>query len=410
MTGGFGILRAPETVLFGEGMLAGLVDQIERFGSNVLICTDPIVARFPAVEATVKSIEAVCDRVSVFSETEPELPVSCVHACLDAFPNYMPDVVVGLGGGSSLDLAKLVSLALRHGRNLSKFYGENLVPGPIVPVIAVPTTSGTGSEVTPVAVLDDQARELKVGISSRYMIPSVAVVDPELSVSCPPGLTAASGADAMTHAIEALTAIKRTPAAHLETESVFVGKNDLSDIFALEAIYLISRNLQRSVDDGKDIKARSAMARGSLLAGLAFGAAGTAAAHAIQYPIGAQTKTPHGLGVAALMPYVMAYNRRHCTEDYARLGAAMGASAGSEEHLAEMAIDMVAELFAWAGIPKSIKELGVRHDQIEWIVDHSLLPARLVNNNPRPLDRAGIYEIVSNAMTGTLTHRNEALA
>ncbi|MEM6713163.1 MAG: iron-containing alcohol dehydrogenase [Pseudomonadota bacterium] len=405
-----GVLRSPETVLFAEGALNVLPEQIEKFGSKVLVCTDAVVADFPAVLEILSAMRAKDIEVAVYSETTPELPISCVHDCIEKQSDFTPDVVVGLGGGSSIDLAKLVALALRHGRELSNFYGENLVPGPTVPIIAVPTTAGTGSEATPVAVLDDQGRELKVGISSRYLIPRVALVDPSLTLSCPAVLTAASGADAMTHAIEAFTAIKRDPDPGLETSGVFVGKNDLSDMFALEAVGLISRNLETAVFEGANPDARNAMAKGSLLAGLSFGSAGTAAAHAIQYPIGAQTKTPHGLGVAALMPYVMAFNRSHCTTEYAVLAQVMGAGGGSSETLADQAVEMVAGLFANVGIPKTLPELGVTADQLEWIIDRSLLPARLVNNNPRPLDRDGIKEIVTNAMSGTLTIRRKETA
>ncbi|MEO1285417.1 MAG: iron-containing alcohol dehydrogenase, partial [Pseudomonadota bacterium] len=214
----------------------------------------------------------------------------------------------------------------------------------------------------------------------------------------------------MTHAIEAFTAIKRDPDPGLETAGVFVGKNDLSDMFALEAVRLISRNLETAVLEGANADARNAMAKGSLLAGLSFGSAGTAAAHAIQYPIGAQTKTPHGLGVAALMPYVMAFNRSHCTAEYAELAQAMGAGAGSSDLMADQAVEMVADLFSRVGIPKTLPELGVTPDQLDWIIDRSLLPARLVNNNPRPLDRDGIEEIVTNAMSGTLTLRRKETA
>ena len=343
----------------------------------------------------------------VFEDTAPELPVDCVHDCMDRQEGFVPDVVIGIGGGSCVDLAKLVALALRHGRELDQFYGENLVPSATIPVIAVPTTAGTGSEATPVAVLDDKSRELKVGISSRFLVPKIALVDPALTATCPAGLSAASGADALTHAIEAFTAVQREPSSDLEAAQVFVGKNDLSDQFAREAITLISDNLETVVKDGANLGARNRMAYGAMLAGMAFGAAGTSAAHAIQYPIGALTKTAHGLGVAALMPYVMAYNRPSCTTEFAQIATAMGFESGTESERADRAVFRVAELFAAVGIPKTLPELGVTKDQLDWIVDHSLLPARLVNNNPRPLERQGIQEIVNDAMTGEINLRSE---
>ena len=402
-----GVLRPPETVLFGDGMIDALPEMAGRFGDKILICTDKIVSAFSVVSSIIDQMRAGGATVVVFEDTAPELPVDCVHDCMDRQEGFVPDVVIGIGGGSCVDLAKLVALALRHGRELDQFYGENLVPSATIPVIAVPTTAGTGSEVTPVAVLDDKSRELKVGISSRFLVPKIALVDPALTATCPAGLSAASGADALTHAIEAFTAVQREPASDLEAAQVFVGKNDLSDLFAREAITLISDNLETVVKDGANLGARNRMAYGAMLAGMAFGAAGTSAAHAIQYPIGALTKTAHGLGVAALMPYVMAYNRPSCTTEFAQIATAMGVVSGTESERADRAVFRVAELFAAVGIPKTLPELGVTKDQLDWIVDRSLLPARLVNNNPRPLERQGIQEIVNDAMTGEINLRSE---
>ncbi len=402
-----GVLRPPETVLFGDGMIDALPEMAGRFGDKILICTDKIVSAFSVVSSIIDQMRAGGATVVVFEDTAPELPVDCVHDCMDRQEGFVPDVVIGIGGGSCVDLAKLVALALRHGRELDQFYGENLVPSATIPVIAVPTTAGTGSEATPVAVLDDKSRELKVGISSRFLVPKIALVDPALTATCPAGLSAASGADALTHAIEAFTAVQREPSSDLEAAQVFVGKNDLSDQFAREAITLISDNLETVVKDGANLGARNRMAYGAMLAGMAFGAAGTSAAHAIQYPIGALTKTAHGLGVAALMPYVMAYNRPSCTTEFAQIATAMGFESGTESERADRAVFRVAELFAAVGIPKTLPELGVTKDQLDWIVDHSLLPARLVNNNPRPLERQGIQEIVNDAMTGEINLRSE---
>src|SRR5690606_21603860 len=170
------------------------------------------------------------------------------------------------------------------------------VPGPIMPLIAVPTTAGTGSEVTPVAVLSDSERTLKVGISSPFLIPTWSVCDPELTFSCPAALTAIAGADALTHAIEAFTAVRRDPVPSIAQERVFVGKNTMSDHFALSAITLLWEGLEAACEDNTDRSAREKVMLGATMAGLAFGVAGTAAAHAIQYPVGALTHTAHGLG------------------------------------------------------------------------------------------------------------------
>ena len=235
--------------------------------------------------------------------------VDTVGVCVEEARSFMPDMVIGIGGGSCLDFAKCAALLLSHGGKLQDYYGEFKVPGPILPVIAVPTTAGTGSEVTPVAVISDPDRTLKIGISSPHLIAAAAICDPELTMTCPPGLTAIAGADALTHAIEAFTAVRRGADSDLPQQHVFIGKSALTDHFALLAIKLLGRSLEKAYRDGADEDARADVMMGALAAGCAFGTAGTAAAHAVQYPVGALTHTPHGLGVATMLPYVMKYNR-----------------------------------------------------------------------------------------------------
>jgi alcohol dehydrogenase len=346
------------------------------------------------------ALESAGVRVQVFDRTQPDLPVEGVYECVAAHRAFQPDTIVGLGGGSCLDMAKLVSLLLAHGGEAADYYGEYKVPGPTIPVIALPTTSGTGSEVTPVAVLADSARDLKVGVSSPHLIPHTAICDPELTLTCPRGLTAIAGADALTHAIEALTAVRRSPDPDIAQTRVFVGKNAFSDQQALIAIRALASYLPRAVEDGSDLHARGQVMAAALAAGLAFGVAGTAAAHAIQYPIGALTHTAHGAGVATLMPYVMDFNAPACAADYADISRAMGDTETDPGRLAANAPRHVYELFARIGIPATLEGLGVRADQLDWIAGQSLLAARLVTNNPRPLDQAGIAAIVAAAHAG----------
>jgi alcohol dehydrogenase class IV len=298
-----------------------------------------------------------------------------------------------------MDMAKCVALLLKHGGSLRDYYGENKIPGPVHPVIAVPTTAGTGSEVTPVAVVADTERGTKVGISSPYLIPMAAVCDPELTLSCPPGLTACSGADALTHAVESFTAAARTVTPELTVKNVFVGKNVLSDTFGLLAIKNIFQALPTAVKDGKNIKAREQMMLASLAAGCAFGAAGTAAAHAIQYPVGNETHTPHGVGVALLLPYVMEFNRPNCVAVFAEIARAIGLS-GDDEELSHALIDEVAKLLKVVGIPVTLKELGLPEDKQDWTAESAIGAARLVNNNPRKLDVDAMKAITRAAFSG----------
>ena len=400
MTLHFGAMRAPDSLLFGTGQRRSIGLAATSLGKSALVCTDRRFAATSEMAEMVSILERTGIAVQVFADTEAELPIDGIETCAVQFRDLSPDMVIGIGGGSCLDLAKLVSLLLTHGGDLSRYYGEQKVPGPIRPVIAVPTTAGTGSEVTPVAVLGDRRRELKVGISSPYLIPAIAICDPELTVTAPPSLSAIAGADAMTHAIEAVSAVRHPVTPELGFRRVFVGKNEISDYNALHAIHLISRSLPIVVGNGSDLQARSDLMLGSTVAGLAFGVAGTAAAHAIQYPVGALTKTAHGLGVAALMPYVMEFNRPACCESFAAIARAMGAEGRDETALADHAVAMVRDLFRTIGIPLTLAELGVTKDKIEWIAEKTLLSTRLVQNNPVPLTRKAALEITHRAFRG----------
>lgn len=382
----FGTFRSPNAVYFGAGQRAMLGRVVASFGSRTLICTDERLAGDPVFRAMVEDIEAAGVHVSVFGRTIADLPLACIDDAVAGARAARPDSIVAIGGGSCLDLAKTTALVHTHGGRPQDYYGEFKVPGAVIPVIAVPTTSGTGSEVTPVAVLSDPDRTLKVGISDPRLIPAVAICDPELTLSCPPSLTAVAGADALTHGIESFTAIRRDEGADLPLERVFVGKNIISDHHALEAIRLISGALEGAVADGSRLDLRARLMYGAMLAGHAFANAGNAAAHALQYPVGALTHTAHGIGVAALMPYVMRYNLPACRDDYARIAMAMGVPLqGDAATMAEAGIDAVATLFAAVGIPRTLAELGFEEERIGWAAEQAMTAARLVHNNPVPL-------------------------
>ncbi len=314
----FGLLRLPASIVFGSGQRAVAAATVARLGSRALVCTDARLGREPVFHTLLAELAQAGVTTKVFDRTQPDLPISSIDDCLAEVAGFKPDVVIGIGGGSCMDLAKAVTLLITHGGRPEDYYGENKVPGPLLPIIAIPTTAGTGSEVTPVAVLSDTARNTKIGISSPYLIPRVAICDPELTVTCPPSITAVSGADALTHAVESFTAAARALTPRLSLDNVFVGKNVLSDQFALLAITSIWSSLHRAYVDGTDIEAREHMMLASLAAGCSFGTAGTAAAHAIQYPVGNDTHTAHGAGVALLLPYVMEYNRPESVERVCR--------------------------------------------------------------------------------------------
>ena len=399
-----GVTRSPSNIIFGEGQIKALGKITANIGKKALICTDERFAGLAIMQDILADLQANGVDVAVFKDTEAELPLDGILKCVADHQSFAPEVVIGLGGGSCLDLAKLVSLKLTYDQPLSDFYGEFQVPGPIIPVIAVPTTSGTGSEATPVAVLADPERATKIGVSSPELIPHTAICDPALTVSCPPMLTAISGVDAMAHALESYTSTRHASTPDIAMERVFVGKNAFSDMMALSAIKTIFTHLRTAVNNGDDMEARSAVMLGATLGGWAFGSGGTGAAHAIQYPVGAETKTPHGLGIGILLPYVIEYNLPSAEQDYATIARELDLadSTTSDKDAALAFLAGVRQLCADVGIPKTLKDIGVNvaPDNIDQLADMSLMAKRLVDNNPHTFDKAGALSIINKAIQG----------
>lgn len=398
----FGALRLPREILFGSGQRQALGTVAAKAGRRALICTDERFAATASFAEMVSDLRAHGLEVWIYDRVLPDVPSETVGACVEAARSFDPDLVIGIGGGSCLDMAKCAALLLSHGGALSDYYGEFKVPGPVLPVIAVPTTAGTGSEVTPVAVIADPVRTLKVGISSPHLIATAAICDPDLTMTCPAGLTAVAGADALTHAIEALTAIHREGDANLPQQHVFIGKSALTDHFALLAIRLLGRSLETAVKDGSNAAARADVMLAAMAAGCAFGTAGTAAAHAIQYPVGAVTHTAHGLGVACVLPYVMTYNRDACLPEMAEVGKALGLAGDDTATLAQGAIDRVAAVFAAIGIAPTLAELGLAENRLDWTAEQAFGIDRLIKNNPRPFDLSGMKRLIRAAYDGHL--------
>ncbi|MBZ9938396.1 iron-containing alcohol dehydrogenase [Mesorhizobium sp. BR1-1-16] len=400
----FAALRLPREILFGTGQRHALPTVAARLGKRALICTDSRLAATDMFGEILSQLEAAGIAVMVHDRVQPDVPRDTVAVCAEEARAFHPDMVIGIGGGSCLDMAKCAALLLSHGGVLQDYYGEFKVPAPVLPIIAVPTTAGTGSEVTPVAVISDPDRTLKVGISSPYLIATVAICDPDLTMTCPRGLTAIAGADALTHAIEAFTAARRPADHELAQQHVFVGKSALTDHFALMAIELLGRSLERAVADGSDAAARADVMMGALAAGCAFGTAGTAAAHAVQYPAGALTHTPHGLGVATMLPYVMTYNRTVAMPEMAAIARALGLGepGQDDDELADAAIAEVSRLFAAIGITPTLAGLGLAADKLDWTAEQALGIGRLIKNNPRSLDLPAMRRLVQAAYDGDL--------
>lgn len=400
----FGALRSPRNIIFGAGQRASLPQYVSALGSKVLLVTDQRMrgeASFAELQA---GLAAAGLDVAVFADVEAELPAACLQAGVKAAQAFGAQVVVGIGGGSCIDAAKVIALVTAHGGAISDYYGEFKVPGPILPLVAMPTTAGTGSEVTPVAVVADPERAVKVGIASPYLIPDIAICDPELTVSCPPGLTAVSGADALVHAIEAFTTASRAPTPGITHEHVFVGKNVLTDGYAIAAIGNIGQNLETAVSRGADIEARTAVMLGAMQAGLAFGTAGTSVCHAVQYPVGALTHTPHGLGVALMLPYALTFNRDFALTEIVEIGRILGWGEGHPDAAAaaDACILGISALLRTIAVPRTLAEIGIKADDLPWIAEQALGANRLIKNNPRPVDRQGMDLLVRAAFTGDL--------
>ena len=400
---GFGLLRLPGEIRFGWGTRHAVPALAACYGTRVAFVVDPFLAQTDAFAQILAATGEHGAQTLVVTDVPPELPVDAVSACAERVRAFAPDVIVGVGGGSALDAAKLVALLISHPGPASRYYGENQVPGPVVPLIAVPTTAGTGSEVTPVAVVSDGSREVKVGISSPRLIPAIAVVDPELTIGAPPSVTAHAGIDAFVHAVESFTTAPLDVGAQSDLP-VFVGRDILTDTLSLEAAALIFRALPRALEDPADRQAREDMARASLLAGMAFGSAGTHLSHAIQYPVGALTHTPHGLGTGTLLPYVLQACVPAIPDRLARLGSALGvASDGDVQSRAQAAVDAIADLCARIGLPRSLAELGDIAPERDRIIRLSLQARRLVGIAPVPADETIVGAIVDAALAGDRT-------
>jgi len=383
-------------VFFGSGVVRELRSVSEEFGRKVLVCTDANIVKSGICDKVVSVLKEGGSDVTVFDGGKPEVDVETIDVATAAARKASPDVIVGLGGGSNLDLSKAVAIRVNHDGSIQTFYGENNVPGPIANLVAIPTTSGTGSEVSPVAVITDPEKTMKIGIASRHIIPRWAIVDPLLTLSCPVSVSSHSGMDALTHAIEAYCAhvpVERSPRA------IFVGKNPVSDALARQAIQLVSGSLRSVVKEPSNRAAREDMALASLLAGMSFSCAGTAAVHALQYPVGEATHTPHGLGNAVLLPTVMRAIRKSRIPEMAFIARCFDASLASvpDETAADQAPELVEKFSHEVGIPKGLGALGLKREQLPDVAKLAETVKRLLDNSPVPFDQKGLLGLLEEA-------------
>lgn len=354
---------------FGDGTVMMLPELLGHYDNrNTLLLT--VSAIRPRIDKLEKTLEQnVVLHVVELPDGEPKL--SMVEQLLSDWRGQGIDAVVGIGGGSVLDVSKVVAAFLENPRDFSEAFGIGKVGARNVTLACLPTTSGTGSEVSPNSILYDTAENLKKGIVDPCLVPDIALVDPELTHSVPPAVTAATGIDALTHCIESYTNV------HARA---------LVDNQALAGIELIAAHLERCVRDGRDREARAAVALGSLYGGLCLGPVNTAAVHALSYPLGSAWHVPHGVSNAVLLPHVCAWNLEAAPERYARMALALGCEPqGDARETALKGVERLKALNKAVGIPTGMSALGVPEEDIPEMARAAVGIERLMKNNPREI-------------------------
>jgi alcohol dehydrogenase len=389
-------------ILFGRNATAHL-DEV-TVGLNIkrlLLVTDSVLVQAGLVDQVHGTLSEAGVTVELFTGGEPEPSLEVAYQAIAAGRDFRPDAVLGLGGGSNMDLAKITATVLTHRGTPGMYFGDGKVPGPIMPLICLPTTAGTGSEVSAAAVLTDTENQMKVGILSNYLRPAVAVVDPLLTVSCPAKVTADSGIDALTHAIEAYTAVDNADFPLPPGErTVYQGKHPVGDMLAEKAIALVGRHLRRAVADGQDLEAREGMALAAMLAGLAFSNVGVAVVHALEYPVGGATHCSHGAGNGLLLPYVMRYNLPQRAREFAAVARLLGEDTAGlgETEAAQKAIAAVEKLRQDIGIPTRLRDLGVSEGQLRGFAEKAFAVKRILRVNPREVTVESLEGILRSAL------------
>lgn len=373
--------KLPEVVYLGQSALGHLSQEVKKFNADkVLLITDAGVQASGMDKLVRKSIEEGGAQVDIFAEIDAEPSTDTVDSVGNLVRENGYNLLVGLGGGSPMDVTKASSVLAVNGGSIKDYVGIELFPRKGIPTILIPTTSGTGSEVTPNAIFAFKDEQVKKGIVSQYLLPRVAIVDSALTLSCPARVTAATGVDALVHAVESYTSLKAT----LQT-----------DIYALEAIRLISGYIRTAVANGSDLEAREKMAFGSFFAGVSLANAGVGAVHALAYPLGGKFHVSHGVSNALLFAPVMEFNCIGNLSKFALVAEAMGQpTAGkSIREAAMLAVKAIRELVADVGIPQSLREVGVAEEDIEFLTNSAEKQTRLLTNNPRLMAKKEIESI-----------------
>lgn len=379
------LFRTTERIVMGAGSINTLDREIKNLdGTKPMIITDPGLVATGIIDRIEKLLTKGGFAFIRFDKVEADPRFEIVNEVVDLIRANNIDCILGIGGGSSLDIAKVASVMVTNPGKVEEYFGIDLVKKPGLKTILVPTTAGTGSEVTPIVILSDNHEKLKKGVVSSHLLPDCALLDPELTVGLPPAVTAATGMDALIHAMEAYTSINA---------------NSTTDMLAVRAMELIFGNIRTAYANGNDIEARNKMLEGSMLAGMAFANAGVTAVHAFAYPIGAEFHIPHGIANTIMLTPVMEFNLIGNLDKFAHIARIFGeGDAGmSPRKLAELGVAAVRELAADLNVPQHLSAYNVKADDVPALAEGVMKVTRLLANNPRTLkveDAEAIYRSV----------------
>lgn len=378
--------RFPVQVVFGEGCLEEIGAFVKSFGKHALVVTGAgPTSRSPAVETLKGVLDDGNIAVSHFAEVEADPSVETAEKGVTFAQENGCDFVIGMGGGSPMDAAKIVAARLNNEGDIASWEGIGRIPRRSKPLICIPTTSGTGSEVTWVAVITGGKRRQKMSIASQNLYPVLAVIDPELTYSMPPGLTAATGMDTLSHAVESLVARRAW---------------EPTQVLSLKSAQLVFSNLERTCSDGSDIDARHNMSLASYMAGMAFTSTGLGLTHAFAYALGSHFGVAHGKATALLLPQVMRFNLETCSELYRELAVAMGVNVSGlpAPRAAEKAVRAVEELVSTLPLPANLKDAGIAETSLETLAAEAFLNTRHRSSNPRDTVLDDLMQVLRNAL------------
>ena len=371
-------LLQPQKIVFGTGCIETFVEDYKKMGlQRLFVLTAPPI--LPLIEEPLNTLKAAGVSIEVFDQIMAEPTLNDFNGIVERARQFEADSVVGIGGGSVLDVAKLVGAFAKSEQQAADCFGTGFIKQKGLWLACLPTTAGTGSEVSPNAILLDERDHLKKGIVSPFLIVDAAYVDPRLTWTVPAKVTADTGMDALTHCIEAYTNKFAHPSV---------------DIYALQGIRLIAANLERAVKNGQDQEAREALAFGSLYGGLCLGPVNTAAVHALSYPLGGEFHIPHGLSNAILLPSVMKFNMPANIKRHAEVAVALGCEPGkNDEETAQRGVDFIYRLAAAVGIPDKLTALGIPQSAVNGMAKAAMQVQRLLKNNPREVTEQDAKDI-----------------